>query len=335
MAGKPRALIIGAVQFATKELKELRTRYDVEYYSSKSREQFFDDCKTKYAGVVAAWLGYEALPTVGMYNKEFVEQLPESMKFLCYNAAGYDFLDVNACAARGIYVSHTPSAVDAATATVAATLILATCRNAIQSERNLHLGRFRNGVSMGMDPEGKKLGILGMGGIGKAVAKRMRGFDMEIQYHNRTRLPEEVEQKYAATYVDFETLLSTSDVLYVSVPLNAATRYLLDTTEFAMMKDGIIIVNTARGAVIRESSLVKALESGKVRAVGLDVFEEEPKVHPGLLSHPYSVLLPHIGTFTNETQHKMECLVLKNLEAALESSTLVTPVPEHKQYFKK
>lgn len=145
---------------------------------------------------------------------------------------------------------------------------------------------------MGTDPEGKVLGILGMGGIGKAVAKRMLGFDMKIQYHNRSRLDAEgkgickvfeiyvayiplvVENQFNATYVDFETLLRTSDILFVSVPLSKATYHLLDTPQFSMMKKGAILVNTARGAVIRESALVRALESGKLLAVGLDVFEE-------------------------------------------------------------
>lgn len=153
---------------------------------------------------------------------------------------------------------------------------------------------------MGTNPEGKKLGILGMGGIGKAIAQRAHGFEMQIQYHNRTQLTSDgecqdryaifcksyklmkwfeiaVEKQYHATYVDFETLLKTSDIISVSVPLSKETTHLLSAREFSICKDGVIIVNTARGQVIDEAALVKALESGKVAAVGLDVFEQVKK----------------------------------------------------------
>jgi D-3-phosphoglycerate dehydrogenase len=135
------------------------------------------------------------------------------------------------------------------------------------------------------------------------------------------------------TYADFETLLQTSDIISVHCPLNQATTHLIDYKEFAMMKDNVILVNTARGKVINEAALVNALERGKVLSAGLDVFEDEPQVSAGLLSHPRSVLLPHIGTFTNESQYKMEKLVLDNMIAALENDTLITPVPEHKKFF--
>ncbi|CAO3594026.1 unnamed protein product [Absidia cylindrospora] len=262
-----------------------------------------------------------------------VNQLPSSLKWIVFCAAGYDYIDVGACAARKIMVSHTPTAVDNATAGIAALLILNCCRNAHQAAQNLRQGAFRHGVSMGLDPEGKTLGLLGMGGIGKAIAKRMSGFEMNIIYHNRTRLSIEVEKQYNVTYVDFETLLKTSDILSVSVPLNKQTTHLLSFREFAMMKKGVIVVNTARGKVINETALVQGLETGKVLSAGLDVYEEEPKVHPGLLTHPRCVLLPHIGTFTNESQKKMEDLVLDNLVAALTKNTLLTPVPEHKSFF--
>ncbi|KAG2220753.1 hypothetical protein INT45_012246 [Circinella minor] len=269
---------------------------------------------------------------------------------------GYDYLDIDTCTARGIYVSNTPSAVDAATADTGCLLILSAFRNASQAERNLRKGRWSNGVSLGHDPEGKTLGILGLGGIGEAVDKRIHGFDMRIQYYNRTcqaleskpssissphitannvfMAPYTIEEQYHATYVDFQTLLKTSDCIYVSVPLTKATFHLLDSPQFAMMKDGVIIVNTSRGKVINESALVNALEYGKVAAVGLDVFEQEPEViHPGLLSHPHSTLLPHIGTSTKESMRKMELVVLKNAEVALTLNTLITPIHEHKQFF--
>jgi glyoxylate reductase len=167
-----------------------------------------------------------------------------------------------------------------------------------------------------------------MGGIGSAVAHRARAFGMKIQYHNRTRLPAEKEE--GAEYVTFDELLGTSDVLSLNLSLNPSTRHIIGKQEFGKMKDGIIIVNTARGPLIDEAALVDALKSGKVWSAGLDVFEEEPKIHPGLLEADNVVLLPHMGTATWETQRDMELLVLENLKGAIERDELVTQVPEQK-----
>ena len=188
------------------------------------------------------------------------------------------------------------------------------------------------GFGLGHDPKRKTLGILGMGGIGQAVAARAKPFGMNILYHNRNRLPADQEQ--SAKYVSFEELLKTSDVLSLNLALNANTRHIISKPQFEMMKSGVVIVNTARGPIIDEAALVDALNSGKVGAAGLDVFEEEPKIHPGLLENTNAVLLPHIGTATRETQRDMELLVLDNLKSAIEGKGLITPVPEQKQMSK-
>ncbi|RCH87044.1 hypothetical protein CU098_009486, partial [Rhizopus stolonifer] len=241
---------------------------------------------------------------IGPFDAELVSHLPEATKYIVYLGAGYDSINVEACAKRQIMVSHTPLAVDDATADIAAILILNCCRNVMAASENLRQGRWRNGVRMGIDPQNKVLGIIGAGGIGRTLAKRMSGFDLKkVQYYNRSRLSEELEKEYNLHYVDFETLLKTSDIISVHCPLNASTTHLISYKEFTLMKDNVIIVNTARGKVINEAALVNALERGKVLSAGLDVFEEEPKVSPGLLAHPRSVLLPHIGTFTNEKEY--------------------------------
>lgn len=151
---------------------------------------------------------------------------------------------------------------------------------------------------------------------------------MKVAYHNRSRLPSELEGD--ATYLSFEELLAQSDVLSLNLSLNAETRHIISTREFDKMKDGIVIVNTARGALMNEKSLVAAIESGKVASVGLDVYENEPAVEEGLLKNPRAVLLPHIGTHTYETQKDMELLVLKNLESGVGKGKLLTPIPEQK-----
>ena len=177
------------------------------------------------------------------------------------------------------------------------------------------------------EPEGKILGILGMGGIGTAVARRALPFGLQIQYHNRSCVPEQ-QNVTGAKYVSFEELLRTSDIISVHLPLNASTRGLVSYKEFAMMKTGVVLVNTARGPIVNEDALVQALEEGKVWGAGLDVHEREPDIHPGLINNENCVLLPHVGTATVETQRKMEILVVENVRSALERGRLLTPVAE-------
>jgi glyoxylate reductase len=167
-----------------------------------------------------------------------------------------------------------------------------------------------------------------MGGIGGELAVRARAFGMKITYHNRHPLPRSVAGD--ATYVSFDELLSTSDVISLNLSLNASTRHIISAPEFAKMKDGVVIINTARGPLIDEKALVEALKSGKVFSAGLDVYEEEPKVSRELLEDERVVLLPHIGTGTVETQKEMERLVLRNLKSAVLERKLLTPVPEQK-----
>ena len=160
-------------------------------------------------------------------------------------------------------------------------------------------------MGLGHDPEGKILGILGMGGIGGALARRAVPFDMKIQYHNRRPIAPEFNPTQAA-YVSFKELLSTSDVISIHLPLSDATRHLIGYAEFATMKKGVVIINTARGSIIDERALVDALETGQVFAAGLDVYEDEPNIHEGLIRSDKTVLLPHVGTATFETMVSLE-----------------------------
>ena len=180
------------------------------------------------------------------------------------------------------------------------------------------------------EPEGKTLGILGMGGIGTAVARRAQPFGLHLQYHNRSCVPEQ-KNVTGANYVSFEELLRTSDIISVHLPLNASTRGMISYEEFSLMKDGVVLVNTARGPIVNEDALCKALQSGKVWGAGLDVHEHEPKIHPGLIENENCVLLPHVGTATVETQRKMEVLVVENVRSAIERGYLLTPVAETKK----
>ncbi|KAL8802273.1 MAG: hypothetical protein Q9182_003925 [Xanthomendoza sp. 2 TL-2023] len=230
-----------------------------------------------------------------------------------------------------ISVSNTPGVVNACTANTAIFLLLGALRRAHVPATALRQGRWRGSMGMGHDPDGKMLGILGMGGIGSAFALRAAPFDFTMQYHNRHPIVRPSSNPTNAKYVSFEQLLRTSDVISIHLPLNSTTRGLIGRKEFGMMKDGVVIVNTARGKIIDEEALVEALEQDKVFAAGLDVYEEEPEIHPGLIKSDKVVLMPHVGTATIETQRKMEMLVIDNIRNVLQRGSLLTPVVESRK----
>ena len=183
-------------------------------------------------------------------------------------------------------------------------LLLGALRQAWKPQSSLRAGRWRGNAGLGHDPQGQTLGVLGMGGIGTALAVRASAFGMTVQYHNRHPVSDDRNPTHA-TYVSLDELLKTSDAISVHLPLGPSTRHFLDREHFQKMKDGAVVVNTARGPVINEEAMVEALESGKLFSVGLDVFEEEPKVHPKLIENDKAMLVPHIGTATIETQVRL------------------------------
>ncbi|OJJ45644.1 hypothetical protein ASPZODRAFT_143530 [Penicilliopsis zonata CBS 506.65] len=335
------ALLIGDITHARKEWEELSSILTLKTFPEGTRAQFLQNCKEgQYDDVVAIYrsnVSTKMLEMVhadpwkftGPFDAELVAALPQSLKYICHNGAGYDNIEVPACSQRGIAVSSTPVAVNNATADVGIFLMIGALRQAYVPQTAIREGKFLGDSTLGHDPRGKILGILGMGGIGREMAIRARAFGMKIRYHNRSRLPEDLEA--GAEYVSFDELLATSDVLSLNLALNASTRHIIGEREFQKMKDGVVIVNTARGALIDENALVAAIDSGKVQSAGLDVYEQEPSVHPGLLKNPRVMLTPHIGTMTYETQKEMEILVLDNLRLAVEKGELITQVPEQKK----
>lgn len=326
---QPAVLLIGGLTHTNEEWKALGSKYTLKEFRKGTREQFLANCKNgEYNDVVALYRSNQSTSETGPFNQELVAALPASLKYICHNGAGYDNIDVDACTGRGLQVSSTPIAVDDATADVGIFLMLGALRQAWIPLSAIKEGKWRGKTPIGHDPKGKVLGILGMGGIGRAMAHRARAFGMKIAYHNRSRLPKELEGD--ATYLTFDQLLAQSDILSLNLALNAKTRHIISAPEFAKMKDGVVIVNTARGALIKEKDLVAALESGKVASVGLDVFEEEPKVEQGLLTNDRAFIVPHIGTNTYETQREMELLVLHNLENGVDKGALITPIAEQK-----
>ncbi|KAL1917159.1 uncharacterized protein VTP21DRAFT_4815 [Calcarisporiella thermophila] len=339
-AKTPVIVVLGAVRYSRTEFEELTKQYIihvmippnpadfVEADTGLTRNQFLSDCTTRYNGMIALFRGYipigSKIWTEFNFDADFVNTLPDTVRIITLMSSGYSHVDVDACTKRGIWVSNTRGAVDAAVADTTIYLMLSALRNFPKAEKLLREGRWSDSFENHQDPEGLRLGVLGMGAIGKAVAQRAKVFGMEIQYHNRHRLPPEEEQ--GAIYVSLETLLSTSDILTLHVPLADDTHHLLSTPEFSMVKRGCILINTSRGPVVDEEALVHALETGQVRAAGLDVFENEPYVNPRLLAHENTTLLPHVGTYTQGTFRKMELKAIENLLKFLEEGKPLTPV---------
>jgi glyoxylate reductase len=259
---------------------------------------------------------------------EVMDAAGEGLKVVANMAVGYDNIDVKAAEERGVVVTNTPGVLDETTADVAFMLMLAAARRLGEGERLLRAGRWEwwgPKQLRGLDVWGKKLGIVGMGRIGQAVARRARGFGMEVLYHNRSR-KEDAEREIGARYLGLEDLLRESDFVSIHTPLTEETRHLIGERELDLMKPTAVLVNTSRGPVVDEGSLADALEGGRIFAAGLDVYEEEPKVHPKLLELDNVVLAPHIGSASMETRDRMATLAAENLRAVLSGEPAKTPV---------
>ncbi len=273
----------------------------------------------------------EGLVACGVRVQEEVLAAAPRLRVVANVGVGYDNIDVAACTRRGIAVTNTPDVLTDTTADLAFALLMAVARRVVEADRYVRDGRWQRwewSLLWGADIWGKTLGIWGFGRIGQAMARRGRGFDMRILYHSRHRAPEALERETGAQYVDRETLLGKSDFLSLHVPLTAETRGFLRARELALMKPTAYLINTARGKVVEEEALVRALKERRIAGAGLDVFEREPRVHPELLALPNVVLAPHIGSATGETRLKMALLAAENLLAALDGKrppNLVNP----------
>ena len=236
-------------------------------------------------------------------------------------AVGYNNLDVPALTAAGILATNTPDVLNETTADYAWTLLLAAARRVSSAERWLRAGQWREGMRfhdwLGMDVHGKTLGILGMGRIGQAIARRAYGFGMPVLYHNRSRLPENIERDCRARWVEKADLLRRADHLILVLPYNAQNHHAIGAAELALMKPTAVLVNIARGGIVDDAALAVALRERRLASAGLDVFEGEPSVHPALLELDNAVLSPHIGSASADTRRAMARLAADNLLAAL------------------
>lgn len=251
---------------------------------------------------------------------ELIAAVPQ-LKAVCNMAVGYNNIDLQAATEAGIMVTNTPDVLNETTADHAWALLLAAARRVTESEHWLRAGhwkQWRYDDFLGADIHGATLGIIGMGRIGQAIARRSVGFGMKVVYHNRSRLtPEQEAQANHARWVEKEELLRTADHIVLVLPYSAATHHTIGANELALMKPTAVLVNIARGGIVDDAALIDTLSQGRIAAAGLDVFENEPALNPGLLSLKNVVLTPHIGSSSRSTRMAMAATAANNLIAAL------------------
>jgi glyoxylate reductase len=273
--------------------------------------------------------GVEALAVVAeTVDERSLELLPD-LRLVANYGAGYDGIDVEACRRRGVAVTNTPGVLDAATADLAFGLILATRRRIVEADALVRARKWESGWAegqvLGEDVSGATLGVVGLGRIGRAVARRARAFDMRILYTQRRRPSAVEERRLGVHYRPLDALLSEADVVTLHVPVTEETRGFIDKRRLRLMRDGACLVNTARGQIVEEASLVEELVEGRLRA-GLDVFAHEPNVPADLLGLPNVVLTPHIGSATAQTREAMTRVLVDNILAAEAGRPLPNPV---------
>ncbi len=289
----------------------LRAHCDVTVWPhdrAPNRDELIENCKGKNALVCLLTERVDAA---------LLAAAP-TLKIVANVAVGFDNLDVKAATAAGVVMSNTPGVLDDTTADLAFALLMATARRLAEGDRLTRSGSWTGwGIMqlLGQDVHHARLGIVGFGRIGRGVARRARGFEMSVCYHDAVRAPAEVERELGVTYVPMEQLLRESDFISLHVPLLPQTRHLIDATALRMMKKTAILVNSSRGPVIDEAALVEALSNGVIAGAGLDVYENEPALAPGLASLPNAVLLPHIGSASVATRNKMAEIAAQNVIA--------------------
>lgn len=309
MSAKPVVLVTrklpGAIEDRLKRDYRVRLNPDDRLYSS-------DEIVEMAAGADAI------LPChTEKFTAEVIARLPARVRAIANFSVGYDHVDTTAAKARGVIVTNTPDVLSDATAETAMLLLLGAARRAGEGEMLVRTQTWRDwspSFMVGTQVTGKRLGIIGMGRVGQVTAKRARGFDMELHYSKRRRLDPEMEAG-AVYHETVEALLPHCDFLSIHCPATIDTIGLLNAERIALLPDGAVVVNTARGAVVDDEALIAALRSGKLAAAGLDVFNNEPDIHPGYRELSNTFLLPHIGSATAETRDAMGFRALDNLDA--------------------
>jgi len=294
-------------------LARLREHFDVDV-ESEDRDWTRPQMAEKLRDKTGAILG-----VADPVDASVIAQTP-LLRAVANRGVGYNNLDVAALTKAGIVATNTPGVLDETTADFAWALMLATARRVTEAERFLRAGQWKGmsfHIMLGGDVHGKMLGVLGMGRIGQAIARRAAGFRMPVIYHNRSRVAAGIEEDCKARYVDRDTLLREADFLVIAVPMTAETKHAIGAAELALMKRDAYLINIARGGVVDDTALVAALKEKRIAGAGLDVFEHEPIVPDAMLALDNVVLTPHIGSASLATRRAMASLAVDNLIAAL------------------
>lgn len=310
-----------------KRFKVFVTRKILEEGLNMLREKF-DVEVSDYDGVIPRKMLLEKVKGVDAIlslltdtiDAEVMDAAGSNLKVIANYAVGYNNIDVEEATKRGIMVTNTPGVLTETTADLAWALMMAIARRIVEADRFVREGKFRGWEPMlllGTDVHGATLGIVGFGRIGQAMARRALGFNMKVLYYDNARVPEQVEKELKAAYVDLPTLLRESDFVSLHVPLTRETHHLIGEKELRMMKKGAYLINTARGPVVDEKALVKALKEGWIKGAALDVFENEPEVEPELLKLENVVLAPHIASASYATRSRMSIMAAENIIKAL------------------
>lgn len=309
---KPKILVTRAV--FQEVIDHLSQYFDVD--SNQSDEVFSE---AELIRRLQGKAGVYANPT-NLMSAEVIRSAPE-LRAICNMAVGYNNIDVAAATATGIMVTNTPDVLNETTADFGWTLLMATARRVTESEHYLRAGLWKKwnyDSFMGVDVHGSTLGVIGMGRIGRAVARRSMGFNMKVIYNNRSRLAPELEvQANNARHVSREELLRIADHVVLVLPYSTESHHLIGAAELALMKPTATLINIARGGIVDDAALIDALSAGKIAAAGLDVFENEPAFNPGFLKLSNVVLTPHIGSASGSTRRAMADCAADNLIAAL------------------
>lgn len=299
----------------------LRERFDVVNDEAGIRSEAFQACADRVRGIVAL--------LTDRISARLLALTPR-LAVVANVAVGVDNIDLAACAARGIVVTNTPDVLTEATADLAFGLLIDAARRITEGDRLVRAGSWTGWTPtflLGKRVHGMTLGIVGLGRIGKAVARRARGFGMHVLYHQRRPEPPEIERALGVTYVaSLDEMCAFADAVSIHCPLTAETHHLFSEERLAHMRPGAILVNTARGPIVDEAALARALDTGTLAAAGLDVFEDEPRIHPALLAQPNAVLAPHIGSADREAREAMARLAADNVIRVLGGEAPLSPV---------
>ncbi len=262
-------------------------------------------------------------------DRSFLDAAGSQLKVVSNVAVGYNNIDVAECRRRGVIATNTPGVLTDATADIAMALILMVTRRLGEGERIVRSKQpWQWGMFMllGSGLQGRRLGIVGMGAIGQALARRAKAFGMTVAYTNRSAVTPEIEAELGAERLDLDELLATSDVVTINCPYSSETHHLIGPEQFELMRPSAFLVNTARGPIVDEAALVEALRSGAIAGAGLDVYEHEPALEPGLDELENAVLIPHLGSATAETRAAMATLAARNAVAVLSGQPALTPI---------